>query len=219
MNPHLHQEIDQLKQELLKMAGLAETAVSWAMQALQSRDADLAQRVKLEDDALDQLEVRIDELAIHLLAKAPLGSDLRLITTTMKISRDLERIGDEATTIARRAIDLSLEPPLVVPTQLTQLVTLSLDMLKSALDAFVNQDPISARAIPPRDREADKLHRKIQEDVTALMQLESGNVTRGMRLIVASKSLERIADHAVNIAEDVVFLSEAQDIRHISKDA
>ena len=110
MSFHLQNEIDSLKQQLLRMAGLAQTAVNRATQALATRDPELAQRVKEDDDALDRLEMEVDEMAIQLLAKAPLASDLRLITASMKISRDLERIGDEATTIARRAYDLSLEP-------------------------------------------------------------------------------------------------------------
>ncbi len=218
MSAHLQQEIDSLKQELLRMAGFAETAVKRAMQALETRDPDLAQRVKDDDDTLDQLECQIDELAIQLLAKAPLASDLRLITAAMKISRDLERVGDEATTSARRAYDLSLEPPLPAPRELSELLRLALEMLAQALDSFVNQDPVSARAVPPKDKEADRLHKQIQADLLALMQRDSGTVTRATRLITTSKSLERIADHAVNIAEDVVYLCEALDIRHTGKE-
>jgi phosphate transport system protein len=219
MSLHLHQEIDHLKQQLLHMAGLAEAAVSHAMQALERRNTDLAQRVKADDDALDTLEIQIDELAIKLLAKAPLASDLRLITAAMKISRDLERVGDEATTIARRAYDLSLEPPLPLPQQLPQLMQLAVGMLAQALDAFVNQDPASARIVPPRDTQADALHRQIQAELTELMVRQSGAITRCLRLLTISKSLERIADHAVNIAEDVVYLCEALDIRHTGKEA
>jgi len=219
MSQHLHQEIDSLKQELLRMAGLAEAAVNRAMRALVERDPALAERVKREDDALDQLEMEIDELAIQLLAKAPLASDLRLITAAMKISRDLERVGDEATTIASRAYDLAVEPPLPAPKELPELLRLAVEMLAQALDAFVNQDAASARAVPPRDKEADRLHKHIQADLLELMQRDPGTVTRATRLIVTSKSLERIADHAVNIAEDVVYLCEALDIRHSGKAA
>jgi phosphate transport system protein len=218
MSAHLHHEIDHLKQELLRMAGFAEAAVHRAMQALEKRDPDLAQRVKDDDDALDRLEMDIDELAIQLLAKAPLASDLRLITAAMKISRDLERVGDEATTIARRAIDLTTEPPLTLPQELSHLLNLALAMLAAALDAFVNQDPISARTVPPRDKEADRLHKQIQAEMIQLMLRDPGTITRAMRLIVTSKSLERIADHAVNIAEDVVYLCEALDIRHAGQE-
>jgi phosphate transport system protein len=214
MSLHLHQEIDALKQELLRMAGLAEAAVNRAMQALVNRDPDLAERVKREDDALDQLEVAIDEMGIQLLAKAPLASDLRLITAAMKISRDLERVGDEATTIARRAFDLTLEPPLPAPKELLTLLQLALEMLAQALDAFVNQDATGARTVPPRDKEADRLNKQIQAELLELMQRDPTTITRAMRQIVTSKSLERIADHAVNIAEDVVYLCEALDIRH-----
>jgi phosphate transport system protein len=214
---HLHNEIDRLKQVILRMAGLAESAVNRAMQALIERDPDLAERVKQEDDALDRLEIEVDEAAMQLLAKAPLASDLRLITAAMKISRDLERVGDEATTIARRAYDLTLEPPLATPRQLPELLRLALDMLAQALDAFVNQDAASARSVPPRDKEADRLHKQIQSDLIELMQKDPRTVTRATRWITTAKSLERIADHAANIAEDVVYLCEALDIRHTGK--
>ena len=219
MSVHLHQEISRLKEQLLRMAGLAEAAVNRAMQALMRRDSSLAERVKHEDDGLDRLEIAIDELGVQLLAKAPLASDLRLITAAMKISRDLERVGDEATTIARRAYDLTLEPPLAPPQELTQLLRIAIEMLSQALDAFVNQDPGSARAVPPRDKQADILHKRIQAHLIQLMQTDPSTITRAIALIVSSKSLERIADHAANIAEDVVYLCEALDIRHSSQNA
>ena len=217
MSLHLQHEIDDLKQKLLRMAGLAETAVNRAMQALLTRNPALAEQVKEEDDALDQLECELDELAIQLLAKAPLASDLRLITAAMKISRDLERVGDEATTIARRASDLALEPPLPIPAELSRLLHLALEMLAQALDCFVNQEAASARSIPPRDKEADQLHKTVQAGLLELMQRDPSTVTRATRLMTTSKSLERIADHAANIAEDVVYLCEALDIRHPKK--
>jgi phosphate transport system protein len=219
MSLHLHHEIDALKQQLLRMAGLAEAAVNRAVHALAARDPALAECVKYEDDALDRLEVEIDDTAIQLLTKAPLASDLRLITVAMKISRDLERVGDEATTIARRAYDLSFEPPLPIPRGLFQLLKLALEMLAQALDSFVNQDPANARLVPARDKEADRLHKATRAEMIELMQRDSASVTRALNLLVSSKSLERIADHAVNIAEDVVYLCEAMDIRHRERKA
>src|SRR6266478_6189457 len=144
---HFDTELDGLKQKLLAMASHAETAVNQAVRALMERDHSLALQVKDNDRVLDQFEIEIDDLAIHLLAKAPLASDLRFVITAMKISQNLERVGDEATKIAKRARDLSQEPPLKVNLDLPGMAKLALAMLKDALDAFVNRDPAAARAL------------------------------------------------------------------------
>src|SRR6266699_283162 len=148
---HFDTELDNLKQKLLAMASHAETAVNHAVQALVERYYGLALQVKEDDKVLDQFEIEIDDLAIHLLAKAPLASDLRLITVAMKISQNLERVGDEASKIANRARDLAEEAPLKVPPEIPKMAGLALQMLKGALDAFVNSDPDAARALIPRD--------------------------------------------------------------------
>ena len=158
---HFDMDLDVLKQKLLTMASHAETAVNQALQALIQRDRDLAQRVKDNDRVIDQFEVEIDELVIQLLTKAPLASNLRLVTVAMKISQNLERIGDEASKIAKRARDLSQEPPVKIVLDLPRMAGLALDMLKAALDAFVNQDPAAARAFIPRDKEVDALNKQI----------------------------------------------------------
>jgi phosphate transport system protein len=211
---HFDMELDVLKQKLLTMASHAETAVNQALQALAQRDRDLALRVKEDDRIIDQFEVEIDELVIQLLTKAPLASNLRLVTTAMKISQNLERIGDEATKIAKRARDLSQEPPVKIVLDLPRMAILALDMLKTALDAFVNQDPAAARALIPRDKEVDKLNKQIHNALVQHMAENPDTIGRCLHLMVVSKSLERIADHATNVAEDVVYLCEAQDIRH-----
>src|SRR3984957_8218066 len=153
--------LELLKQKLLTMASHAETAVNEALQALQQRDADLALRVKEKDRVIDQFEVEIDDLVIQHLTKAPLASNLRLVTIAMKISQDLERIGDEATKIAKRARDLAEEPPVKINLDLPRMAALALDMLKGALDAFVNRDSAAARAIIPRDKEVDAINKQI----------------------------------------------------------
>jgi phosphate transport system protein len=207
-------EIGELKQKLLTMASHAETAVNRAVEALVTRNLELALQVKTDDNILDQLEVEVDNLAIHLLSKAPLARDLRFVTVAMKISQNLERIGDEATKIAKRARDLSKEPPLKLNLELPQLATLALQMLKAALDAFVARDSAAARAIIPRDLEVDALNKKIARELTEFMMNDREVIPRCLDLMVASRSLERIADHATNVAEEVVYLCEAQDIRH-----
>ena len=160
---HFEMELDVLKQKLLTMASHAETAVNQALQALIQRDRDLALRVKENDRVIDQFEVEIDELVIQLLTKAPLATNLRLVTTAMKISQNLERVGDEAAKIAKRARDLSQEPPVKITLDLPRMAEMALDMLKAALDAFVNNDPAAARAMIPRDKEVDALNRQIHD--------------------------------------------------------
>jgi phosphate transport system protein len=218
MDHHFDTELDALKQKLLTMAGHAETAVNEALRALLERDHDLALRVKENDSVLDGFEVEIDDLAIHLLAKAPLASDLRLVTVAMKISQNLERVGDEASKIAKRARDLSQEPPIKLKLDLPHMADLALGMLKTALDAFVHRDPAAARAVIPKDKEVDALNRQINRELAQHMMENRDTVMRGLHLITVSKSLERIADHAKNVAEEVVYLYEAQDIRHTAKD-
>ena len=210
-------ELDGLKQRLLTMASHAETAVNESVRALVERDYDLAMQVKDSDDVIDQLELEVDELAIQLLAKAPLAGDLRFVMVAMKISNNLERVGDEATKIAKRARDLSGEPPVKVSVDLPRMAGLALAMLKSSLDAFVHRDAAAARALIPRDKEVDALNRQINSDLADFMVANPDTVKRCLHLITASKSLERIADHAKNVAEEVVYLCEAQDIRHAGK--
>src|SRR5207237_10815426 len=133
--------------------------VNQGVRALIERNHDLAIQVKENDKVLDRFEIEIDDLAIHLLAKAPLASDLRLITVAMKISQNLERLGDEAAQIAKRPRDLSQEPPLKPVVDIPAMAALVLDVLKKSLDAFVNHDPIAARALIPRDKEVDVLNK------------------------------------------------------------
>ena len=217
MEHHFAQELSELKQRLLAMASHAETAVNRAIEALVTRNHDLALRVKEDDRVLDQFEIEIDELAIKLLAKAPLARDLRLVLVAMKISQNLERIGDEANKVAKRARDLCKEPPLKLMVDLPQMAGLALGMLKAALDAFVQRDSAAARAVLPRDAEVDALHKSIQRQLVAYMTANPDAIVRCLHLFIAAKSLERIADHATNVAEEVVYLCEAQDIRHAGK--
>ena len=214
MEKHFEAGIENLRQQLLVMASHAEKSVNEAVQALMQRNHDLALRVKADDDVIDQFEVEIDEMAIQLLTKAPLASNLRLVTVAMKISQNLERIGDEATKIAKRARDLSQEPPVKIALDLPRMATLALAMVKDALDSFVQRDSAAARTIIPRDKEVDILNKQIHQQLAQHMMENPDTIARCLHWIVAAKSLERIADHAKNIAEEVVYLCEAQDIRH-----
>ena len=217
MERHFDSELSELKQRLLAMASHAETAVNRAIEALTTRNYDLALQVKHDDEVIDRGEVEIDELAIKLLAKAPLATDLRLVTVAMKISQNLERVGDEAAKIAKRARDLSQEPPVKISVDLPRMAALSLAMLKGALDAFVNRDSVAARALIPRDKEVDALNKQINRELTEHMMSDRESIPRCLNLMIATRSLERIADHATNVAEEVVYLCEAQDIRHVVK--
>jgi len=214
MENHFESGIENLRQKLLVMASYTEKSVNNAVQALTQRDHDLALRVKADDDVIDRCEVEIDDLAIQLLTKAPLATNLRLVTVAMKISQDLERIGDEASKIAKRARDLSQEPPIKIHLDLPHMAVLALAMLKSALDAFVHRDAEAARSVIPQDKEVDSFNKRIHSELVQHMVDNPGTISRCLHWMVAAKSLERIADHATNIAEDVVYLCEAQDIRH-----
>jgi len=211
---HFDSEIQLLKDRLLAMASRAEGAVTNSIQALVQRDDDLARRVKEKDDEIDQLEKEIDEQAIRLLAKAPLATQLRLIVSATKIARDLERVGDEATTISRRSIELSQEPQLKPYVDIPRMAQMALGMLNDALSAFVTRDTLKARAVIPRDKEVDALNKQLYRELANYMIEKPTTITRCLNLMAISKALERIADHAKNVAEDVVYLYDAQDIRH-----
>ncbi len=217
MQTHLEKELSDLKEKLLTMASYAETAVRNAIEALTTRNQELAQSVRKNDEVIDRFEREVDEMAIQLLAKAPLASNLRLITVAMKVSQNLERVGDEASKISNRARDLAQEPPLKLVVDIPRMANLALQMLKTALDAFVNHDPATARALIPQDKEVDLLNKQIYRELANQMIENPDTIARCLNLIVVAKSLERIADHATNVSEEVVYLCEAQDIRHTGK--
>lgn len=211
---HYSEELTKLKESLLAMASHAESAVARAIRALVERKEDTALQVEEDDNILDQFEIEIDDIAVHLLTKAPLATDLRLITVAMKISQNLERVGDEAVTIARRARELNAEPQLKPYIDIPRMATMGIEMLRDALTAFVNRDTERARGVIPRDAEVDDLNRQLHRELASFMVERPTTITRCLKLMTISKSLERIADHATNIAEEVVYLYEAKDIRH-----
>jgi len=214
---HHEQELSELKQRLLNMGSRSELAVAQAVEALANRDADLAKQVREGDTAIDQLEVEIDDQAVRLLSHAPLAGDLRLVLVIMRASQNLERIADEACKIANRARDLAEEPPLKVPVDISRMARLVLDMLKRVLDAFVRGDVEEAKSIIPLDKEVDALHKQYGESLVSSMTQDPSGIQRGLHYLTVIKRLERIADHAKNIAEEVIFMREAQDIRHAAK--
>jgi phosphate transport system protein len=211
---HLETELDALKQRLMTMANHAEMAVSRALKALLERDDVLARQVKESDRVIDRFELEIDDMGIRQLTKAPLAADLRMVTAATKIAHNLERIGDEAAKIARRAADLCHEPPITIQLDIANMASLALDMLKTALDAFGHRDTALARSVLPRDKEVDLFNTQTHRILAQFMVDHTDAIRRCLHWMVVSKSLERIADHATNIAEDVVYLYEGQDIRH-----
>src|SRR5271157_5184689 len=166
---HYAEEMNRLKESLLAMASHAESALTRAMRALVERDEELARAVIDDDRIIDQFEVDIDDIAIHLLAKAPVATDLRLITVAMKISQNLERIGDSAVTIARRAIELNTEPQLKPYIDLPRMATISLEMLRDSISAFINRETEKARSVVPRDVEVDNINRQLHRELSSFM--------------------------------------------------
>jgi phosphate transport system protein len=216
---HYSEEMKHLRESLLAMASHAESAVARSIRALVERDDDLARQVVADDNILDKFEVDIDDTAIHLLAKAPLATDLRMTTVAMKISQNLERVGDSAVTIARRAIDLGAEPQLKPYVDIPRMATMCLEMLRDAISAFIDAEPAKARAVIPRDSDVDNINRQLHRELSSFMVERPATISRCLNLMVISKSLERVADHATNIAEEVVYLYEAIDIRHSAQKA
>ena len=208
------QTLDQYKEKLLIMASHAEGVVSRAVRAHLERDESLARQALETDETIDQFEIQIDRIALGLLSQAPDEFELRQITCGMKIARELERVGDEATTIARRAIELMALPPLSTTLDIAEMTFLANAMLKDALDAFVSGNTVLARGVIPRDKQVDQMNKNYQDNLTSLMEESTENIRRCRHLAIISKCLERIADHAKNIAEDAVMLHEAKDIRH-----
>lgn len=217
MVSNFERELDSLRQKILLMASHAEKAVYQSVQSLTLRDNKLALSVHQDDEILDRLEVEIDEMIVLLLTKAPLAGDLRLIPVAMKISQNLERIGDEATKIAKRARDLAGEPAVKIDFDFKTIANATINIVKDALNAFAHRDSSAARAVIPRDKEVDAHNKRIYQTLVQHMGENPQTIERCLNWIVAAKSLERIGDHAKNIAEAVVYLCEAEDIRHTVK--
>jgi phosphate transport system protein len=216
MHRRLHDELDQLKQTLLAMGALVEDQIRRAMQALVERDDRLAREVIERDREVNTYDVGIDETCVELLAlHQPTAGDLRFLTTAMKIVTDLERIGDQAVNIAQRALELSPEPPLKPYIDLPRMAARAQDMVRESLDAFVARDAALARAVCARDSEVDALKEQVFRELLTYMMADPTTIPRAIRLILISRFLERVADHATNIAEMVVYLVEGRMVRHI----
>jgi phosphate transport system protein len=215
MAKHLQRDLDDLQRDLLSLAGLAEGAVYKAIRALQERNVHLAREVIAGDPQIDEEENHLDEECLKLLAlHQPVAGDLRRIIAAMMINIDLERIGDLAEEIAERAIHLANTPHLPVPEKLQRMTDLTTMMVRQSLDSFVNLDTQQARIVLRMDDEVDRYNNEMIEDIMKLMKSDPNLIEPGLSLFSAVRHLERIADHATNIAEDVVYLVDGEIIRH-----
>ncbi len=209
------EELQQLKGKILKMGSLVEDAIRDSIQALVERDNALAKKVIDNDSVINMLDVEIDEECIRLLAlRQPKAGDLRFITTAMKITTDLERMGDLAEDICERAIELSEEPPLKPYIDIPRMAEIAQGMLIDVLDAFVRKDKARAYDVISRDDEVDNLTVQIFNELVFFMIQDPRAVSRAVKITYIAKYLERIADHATNIAEMVIYLVEGKIIRH-----
>jgi len=212
---HFEQEFAALKDQLLAMGGRAENIVQKAMAALKTRNVALANEVFLDDRQIDALELAIDERSVNLLAlRQPLAGDLRFITAALKITNDLERVGDHAVNIAGSAIRLAEQPQLKPLVDLPRMADMASGMLHDALDAFVRRDAETARRLVRRDDEVDDLNTQVFRELITFMIEDPHTITRAMELILVARNLERVADLATNVAEEVVFIAEARVIKH-----
>ncbi|NOY52188.1 MAG: phosphate signaling complex protein PhoU [Deltaproteobacteria bacterium] len=210
-----NQDLSQLKEKLLYMGGLAEEMIRDSIRALRKRDSGLAGEVIDRDPDCDRLEVEIDELAIRILAlRQPAARDLRFLTTALKISTDIERIADEAVNIAERTLELNRESRLKPYIDIPRMAEMAQRMLKDALDAFVHHDTRLAYAVCGGDDAIDELNKQILRELLTYMIEDPASITRATNTIFVAKYLERIADHATNIAEMVVYMVEGKIIRH-----
>lgn len=208
-------ELRSLRDRLLEMGGLVQRAIASSVRAITERDTALAEQVKANDREINRREVEIDGACRRILAlRQPAASDLRFITTALKIVVDLERMGDLAVNIAERALELSQAPQLGPMHELVKIADLAEAQLKKALDAFVTGDVVQAEEVLHGDDLIDALYLKIFNDMLALMMEDSRNIRRATALMFAAKHLERFGDHAMNLAEMVVFMVRGQDVRH-----
>lgn len=215
MKRFFDRELESFRSQLILMGEIAIRQVRDAMRALVEGDVNMAEHVTAADDELDELEVKIDELAIaYMNLRSPVASELRLVIVGMKASHDLERVGDEATSIARRVARLAAEPPLKPYVDLPRMAEIAVEMLREALDCFLQVDEPKALAVCRRDAEVDAINRKLYRELSSYMIEKPGTTSRALELMFISKSIERIADHASNIAEEMIYLAQGRDVRH-----
>lgn len=215
MERHFHEQLQNLKETLLKMASAVETSIARAIEALVERDNKLADKVIKMDDHINSLEIQIDDLCLKLLAlQQPMAVDLRFITSAMKINNDLERIGDHVVNIAERAKILNEQELLKPLIDIPRMAQIAQSMIKDSLDSFINGDVKKARAVCARDDEVDQLDDQIFRELLTYMIGDTKIIPVALHLVLISKNLERLADLSTNIAEEVIFIYKAKIIKH-----
>jgi phosphate transport system protein len=215
---HFEESLEQLQGLLLRMGGLVERQIAQAIRSLVERDSNLARQVIEGDREVNRLDIEIDELCLRLLAlHQPAASDLRFVATAMKVTVDLERIGDQAVNIAERAIELNQEPPLKPYIDIPRMAEIAGRMIRESLDAFVRRDTELARGVLREDDEVDALTHQVFRELLSYMAEDPRTIGRATRILFVTKYLERIADHATNLAEMVVFMVGGKMIRHEKK--
>jgi len=217
---HFQKELQRLNDWILKMGSMVEKSILQSVEALKKSDSILAQSIVNSDDAIDQIELEVDDLCLELLAtQQPMAVDLRFITTGMRVGSDLERIGDLAVDIAQRAVELSSQPLLKPLVDIPKMADLAGKMVHKSLDAFVKRDATLARTLWIDEDRADKYRDLVYDELVEIMKKDAAAASRAIPLIIISRHLERIADHATNIAEDVVYMVEGKVIKHLPKQA
>jgi phosphate transport system protein len=219
MERHRDQDLEQIRRTLLRMGGLVERQIREAMQALVERDGIRAEAVIRMDDEVDQLQKEIDGQCSRMLAlQQPMATDLRFLVATMKIATDLERMGDSAVNVSQAVGVLNQEPPLKPYIDLPRLAQITQEMVRDSLDSFVRRDARQAMEVCERDDEVDGLYKQLFRELVTFMAEDSKNITRALHLLLIARNYERIADHATNIGEDVIFFVEGRDVRHMTAD-
>jgi len=211
----MSEEIEALKEKILLMGAKVEQDIHQAVKALKERDDVLARRVIENDRGINDLEIEVDELCHVILAtQQPMAGDMRFITSAMKINSDLERMGDLAVNIAERAINLNRQAPLKPLLDIPRMADIAQEMVRISLDSLVNRDAEAARHVCERDDEVDQLNDQIFRELISYMTCDPGTIQRALDLILVARNLERVADHATNVAEDVIYMLQGKDIRH-----
>jgi phosphate transport system protein len=215
MSQFWEQHLTDIREQLLRMSGLTERNLALSMRALVERNDQLCDAVEAADEQVDQLEVQIDEMVlIYMATHGPVAGDCRLLLTASKISNNLERIADEATKIARRARDLNMAPLLQPLIDIPIMADIAQEMLRDSITAFVDGNHELAVEIIARDQSVDSINKQVEKELTELMGINPKAVGRALHLLTVARAVERVADHATNIAEEVFYLYQAKDIRH-----
>jgi phosphate transport system protein len=219
MARHIERQVDQLKEKILRVGTLVEEAFSKAITALINRDIALAQRVMASDEEIDRMEVEVEEECLKILALyQPVAADLRFVVAVLKINNDLERMGDLARNIAKRVAQLATGPTVDLPPEIRTMAMLSQDMVKQCLDAVVNADPTLARQVREEDDAVDEARQQIRRRILQGIKAHPEQLENLLRINSVSKHIERIADMATNVAEDVIYMVEGDIVRHRATD-